>query len=199
MKIAKNNTPPRVSVENKIGEGGNQRGFTIIEVALVLAIAGLIFLVVFVAWPALQNSQADTARRQDVGIVIRAIDSYRLDASNGGWFPVWQGVYLNSSRQSLSFGPYLQGLSSNTQFVYIRGVSAGSNWTYKDSLSSGNVTSNATTSDSVPSMNGISVYTGTECGNGQSMIALGDPAVNPTHVAVVIRLSSGIYYCQQAY
>lgn len=35
MKIAKNNTP-RVSVENKIGEGGNQRGFTIIEVALVL-------------------------------------------------------------------------------------------------------------------------------------------------------------------
>ena len=41
-------------------------GFTIIEVALVLAIAGLIFLVVFLALPALQRSQRDTARRQDV-------------------------------------------------------------------------------------------------------------------------------------
>ena len=32
-----------------------QKGFTIIEVVLVLAIAGLIFLMVFIALPALQN------------------------------------------------------------------------------------------------------------------------------------------------
>ncbi|MFZ2560050.1 MAG: type II secretion system protein [Candidatus Nanoperiomorbaceae bacterium] len=54
-------------------------GFTIIEVALVLAIAGLIFLVVFIAWPALQNSQKDQARRQDVGKVVNAIESYKVD------------------------------------------------------------------------------------------------------------------------
>jgi prepilin-type N-terminal cleavage/methylation domain-containing protein len=35
-------------------------GFTIIEVVLVLAIAGLIFLIVFLALPALQRSQRDT-------------------------------------------------------------------------------------------------------------------------------------------
>ena len=56
-----------------------QPGFTIIEVALVLAIAGLIFLVVFLALPALQNSQKDTTKRQDVAKVVAAIESYYSD------------------------------------------------------------------------------------------------------------------------
>ena len=43
----------------------SKKGFTIIEVVLVLAIAGLIFLMVFVALPALQRNQRDTQRRQD--------------------------------------------------------------------------------------------------------------------------------------
>ena len=38
----------------------NKKGFTIIEVVLVLAIAGLIFLMVFVALPALQRGQRDS-------------------------------------------------------------------------------------------------------------------------------------------
>ena len=55
------------------------KGFTIIEVALVLAIAGLIFLVVFLALPALQRSQRDTARRQEVGNVVSALQQYTSD------------------------------------------------------------------------------------------------------------------------
>ena len=43
----------------------SKKGFTIIEVVLVLAIAGLIFLMVFVALPALQRSQRDTQRRDE--------------------------------------------------------------------------------------------------------------------------------------
>ncbi len=61
----------------------NNNGFTIIEVVLVLAIAGLIFLTVFLALPALQKSQRDNARRQDVGKVIAGLQQYRGD--NGGW------------------------------------------------------------------------------------------------------------------
>ncbi len=57
-------------------------GFTIIEVALVLAIAGLIFLVVFLALPALQRSQRDTAKKQDVARVVAAIQSFK--ANNAG-------------------------------------------------------------------------------------------------------------------
>ena len=53
-----------------------QRGFTLIEVILVLAIAALIFLMIFVALPALQASQRDSARRNDAGVVAAAVQSY---------------------------------------------------------------------------------------------------------------------------
>ena len=52
-----------------------ERGFTIIEVVLVLAIAALIFLMIFIALPALQRSQRDTARKNDVSIVSAAVNS----------------------------------------------------------------------------------------------------------------------------
>lgn len=53
-----------------------QRGFTIIEVVLVLAIAALIFLMIFVALPALQAGQRDTARKNDASIVSSAVTKY---------------------------------------------------------------------------------------------------------------------------
>lgn len=62
-----------------------QQGFTIIEVVLVLAIAGLIFLMVFIALPALQRSQRDTQRRNDVGRVQTAVQSFQTN--NKGTVP----------------------------------------------------------------------------------------------------------------
>ena len=53
----------------------SKKGFTIIEVVLVLAIAGLIFLMVFVALPALQRSQRDSQRRQDYSNLQAAVIS----------------------------------------------------------------------------------------------------------------------------
>lgn len=60
---------------------GYKRGFTIIEVVLVLAIAGLIFLMVFVALPALQAEQRDAQRRNDVGIIAAAVKNYMKNNS----------------------------------------------------------------------------------------------------------------------
>ncbi|MBQ2695242.1 type II secretion system protein [Candidatus Saccharibacteria bacterium] len=59
-----------------------KKGFTIIEVVLVLAIAGLIFLMVFIALPALQRSQRDTQRRNDYSMLSSAVQSYITN--NGG-------------------------------------------------------------------------------------------------------------------
>ena len=59
-----------------------QKGFTIIEVVLVLAIAGLIFLMVFIALPALQRSQRDTQRRNDYSMLSTAVTNYI--ANNNG-------------------------------------------------------------------------------------------------------------------
>lgn len=67
-----------------------QDGFTIIEVVLVLAIAGLIFLVVFLALPQLQRSQRDSARRSDVGRLVAGINSYMTN--NNGQVPTFDTV-----------------------------------------------------------------------------------------------------------
>ena len=56
-----------------------KQGFTIIEVVLVLAIAGLIFLMVFVALPALQRSQRDTQRRNDMARIDTSLTQYQTN------------------------------------------------------------------------------------------------------------------------
>ncbi|HMM61938.1 MAG TPA: type II secretion system protein [Candidatus Saccharibacteria bacterium] len=53
-----------------------EKGFTIIEVVLVLAIAGLIFLMVFIALPALQRSQRDSQRKNDLSRAQTALTNY---------------------------------------------------------------------------------------------------------------------------
>jgi prepilin-type N-terminal cleavage/methylation domain-containing protein len=62
-----------------------QKGFTIIEVVLVLAIAALIFLMVFIALPALQRNQRDTQRKNDVGRAATALTNY--SSNNRGAIP----------------------------------------------------------------------------------------------------------------
>lgn len=75
-----------------------KKGFTIIEVVLVLAIAGLIFLMVFVALPALQRSQRDTQRRDDLARVATAITQFQ--SNNNGRIP---GQGTNATINSAAF------------------------------------------------------------------------------------------------
>lgn len=60
-------------------------GFTIIELVLVLAVAGLVFLMVFVALPNLQRSQRDTQRRQDYANLLANVTQYMVN--NNGKLP----------------------------------------------------------------------------------------------------------------
>lgn len=50
-----------------------EKGFTIIEVLIVLAIAGLIMLVVFLAVPALQRNQRNNGRNSEASRVASAV------------------------------------------------------------------------------------------------------------------------------
>ena len=63
----------------------SKKGFTIIEVVLVLAIAGLIFLMVFIALPALQRGQRNTQREDDISRFLTAGNSYQTN--NSGKIP----------------------------------------------------------------------------------------------------------------
>ncbi|MBQ1373074.1 prepilin-type N-terminal cleavage/methylation domain-containing protein [Candidatus Saccharibacteria bacterium] len=60
----------------------SKKGFTIIEVVLVLAIAGLIFLMVFIALPALQRGQRNTQREDDLARVLTAVNDFQTN-NNG--------------------------------------------------------------------------------------------------------------------
>jgi prepilin-type N-terminal cleavage/methylation domain-containing protein len=73
----------------KKGDLRKKTGFTIIEVALVLAIAGLIFLMVFVALPQLQRQQRDSRRRDDILSFLETVKKYQTN--NRGALPVGAG------------------------------------------------------------------------------------------------------------
>lgn len=60
----------------------NNQGFTIIEVMIVLAIAGLIMLIVFLAVPALQRSSRNTQRKNDIASLAGAVSNY-ISNNNG--------------------------------------------------------------------------------------------------------------------
>ena len=90
------------------------KGFTIIEVVLVLAIAGLIFLMVFIALPALQSSQRDTARKTDVGTIASAVTSYT--SNNRGAFPSTTQLTGGSTGTP---GGYVSSVSTNTTSIKV--------------------------------------------------------------------------------
>lgn len=60
-----------------------QSGFTIIEVMIVLAIAGLIMAIVFLAIPALQRSNRNTQRKSDASRLAGLVAEFQSN-NNGG-------------------------------------------------------------------------------------------------------------------
>jgi prepilin-type N-terminal cleavage/methylation domain-containing protein len=85
-------------------------GFTIIEVVLVLAIAGLIFLIVFLALPALQRSQRDTQRKNDVSRMMSQLTQYQSNhqgnlpsgTGSGAWDASFVNAYLTNTGQTFN-------------------------------------------------------------------------------------------------
>lgn len=72
----------------------SEGGFTIIEVLIVLAIAGLIMLIVFLAVPALQRNSRNTQRKNDVSSLLSAVSE---SANNN------QGSYPASGNFATAF------------------------------------------------------------------------------------------------
>ena len=107
-----------------------QRGFTIIEVLIVLAIAGLILLVVFLAVPALQRSARNTQRKNDAAQIGGAIASFI--SNNGGQLPT---ALFNADSTHISFSNGTSGNSETAKLGYyasaatavVQGSAAASN------------------------------------------------------------------------
>lgn len=154
-----------------------QRGFTIIEVVLVLAIAALIFLMVVIALPALQRNQRDTARKTVLGKVSSAVTTYQ---SNKRAAQPTKGVDLQG---------YVDGRTGTTSDKGAAGsFTASANDTVIDNdyivnvkaYASGDTVGNADT-------NVVQVVTGATCNS------TGDAVVSGTtrNAAILIKLENG--------
>lgn len=90
------------------------KGFTILEVVLVLAIAGMIFLMVFIALPQMRRSQRDAERRDDMMLFVEAVKKYQTN--NRGILPQSQrGVKTEVTQDILNF----KGDDEEEEFTWI--------------------------------------------------------------------------------
>ena len=122
-----------------------EEGFTIIEVVLVLAIAALIFLMVFIALPALQRNQRDQQRRNDLGRISTQVTNYV--SANRGAIP---------SETQVS--------ASGTGFVarYLKGSGTVAGDDYLDPTTGTGYT--FTTTNANPEVGNVYYQTGVVCG-----------------------------------
>jgi prepilin-type N-terminal cleavage/methylation domain-containing protein len=103
-------------------------GFTIIEVMIVLAIAGLIMVIVFIAVPQLQRSERNTSRKSVISRIKTEVDNY--SSNNAGAVPT---ADANVSTGFLSGGGfytrYIQQNASNFNDPQTGAVMTFSKWT----------------------------------------------------------------------
>lgn len=85
----------------------SKKGFTIIEVVLVLAIAGLILLMAIMAFPRLQKTTYDTQRKDDMDTLVASLMNY--ESSNRGVLPsaTWTGVVTGYESKSEAENHYI--------------------------------------------------------------------------------------------
>jgi len=145
------------------------KGFTIIEVVLVLAIAGLIFLMVFIALPALQASQRDSARKNDVGVVMAGVGNSL--GSNRGALP--------DAAQLKNFVPNLSAQDPVANLTVVNPGKTGDKYSPADGV--------------------ISVITGVTCGATDTSGVIAAAGTSKQYMVIVkLESGSGQYYCQNS-
>ncbi len=153
-----------------------QKGFTIIEVMIVLAIAGLILLVVFLAVPALQRNARNTQRRQDAGNLLSAVSEY--EGNNNGSIPVTQANLGAGNTATLGTGAGINTVPINLGYYDAANLRVATQAAY-------GATNNTTTDTAV-------VVTGAIC-NGNN------PAAGSARsVAIVYTLENAVKQCRQS-
>jgi prepilin-type N-terminal cleavage/methylation domain-containing protein len=149
-----------------------KKGFTIIEVVLVLAIAGLIFLMVFLALPALQRSQRDTQRKNDLSRAQTAIVSYA--ANNRGALPA------NTKAAWSAFSAQYITPTASDSFIDPLGAPAGSTdtfYVFTPNVSEPSPIVGDDNSFNATTQNNVYFSIGFTCDTGGSIVAAGNRKV----------------------
>jgi prepilin-type N-terminal cleavage/methylation domain-containing protein len=91
----------------------NTSGFTIIEVMIVLAIAGFIMGIVFIAIPQLQRSSRNTARENDASLISAGVGDCLTNKN---------GVITSCNEWVSGTTPELQSFVDNTRLKQLTGT-----------------------------------------------------------------------------
>lgn len=108
----------------------NKKGFTLIEVVLVLAIGGLIFLLAFIAYQQVSRNRRDTQRRNDAGRILAQIET----ADGDGMVVSSQGVLTGNSAGATTAASGANFLRSNFSGS-LKGPDDLYKWTYSTTAS----------------------------------------------------------------
>jgi len=177
-----------------------KKGFTLIEVILVLAIAALIILMVLLTLPAVQRAQRDTARKEDVGKVISAYTEF-LSNNRGSRPSVSATVCLGSSQKAdatnkCDLNPYIT-LTDGQTYSYQGEMAANATVTGSQTAAAG---TNKATQDN------IAIWSNARCGatDGQTGSDGGiRTGTSSRQVVAIVKLEGNggantmIYYCQE--
>lgn len=191
-------TKRTASAKNKnsmIGSKDTMSGFTIIEVVLVLAIAGLIFMMVFIALPQLRRAQRDTQRRNDFSRLESAITQFQ--ANNNGKLPK-AGSYKGAEPTETFEAKCATGQPDACRIinVYLNGVNSTEN-SFVDPDGNAytlNITEDVDTANKASSEFDHTVYMLLKgrCNGGETATADGQPR----DFAILYKLEGSGTYCQ---
>lgn len=159
------------------------KGFTIIEVVLVLAIAGLIFLMVFIALPALQRSQRDAARKSEAGTVTSAIQSYMSNNRNAIPTAAQIAEYVGVGQTADTIESGAQIIRRSSAYGGVLTISADINNTPQ-------------TGNNIVYRDQLKVWFGYKCSSSGTGIERGTTKQAAVVVALESGPSNGSLYCQ---
>lgn len=89
----------------------NTKGFTIIELMIVLAIGGVILGLVLFAIPALQRNARNQQTRLDVSNLVGLLNDYQTN--NNGGLPTWVSHENSTGYVNMGTGPVVTASSTN--------------------------------------------------------------------------------------
>jgi prepilin-type N-terminal cleavage/methylation domain-containing protein len=113
----------------------NKKGFTLIEIVIVLAIAALILAGVLIAVSGAQTSRRDTQRKDDMGKMASYMEQYASNhagayPTTGGELTAYEGAYITPNNLTdPSGGAYTPALAAPTTGGAHPTVNYGNNFT----------------------------------------------------------------------
>lgn len=198
----------------KKGESQVKEGFTLVEAILVMGIAGLVFLMMMIALPALQRQERDTERREDITWLVDVIKKYQ--SNNRGALPgladkyeesdgsakiievVWDENALKDARVDSWAGFYRDHLKEgfkdpNGENYKLHIIKCSGSIT--DAECSGKAESVASELNSVGFPNDfvLNLFTQAKCANDESKGVVASS--NSRKMAILYRMEGGGVYC----